>query len=125
MTLARCTGDILTAKKSVDDEKRESNFFRNLVTLDTLPHFSTFGYIENLAKEFNEHNTYNAKLAKDIDLMEPLIQLFIYRQSLDSYTEDRGMGERDSWIKGVETKLSTALGKNLLRFLESQILCYF
>lgn len=120
-----CTGDILTAKKSVDDEKRESNFFRNLVTLDTLPHFSTFGYIENLAKEFNEHNTYNAKLAKDIDLMEPLIQLFIYRQSLDSYTEDRGMGERDSWIKGVETKLSTALGKNLLRFLESQILCYF
>lgn len=119
------TGDILSGKKSEDDEKKESNAFRSLVTLDTLPYFNTFGYINDLAKEFMECNTYNAKLAKDIDLIEPLIQLFIYRENLDSYQQDSGKQERDDWTKSVETKLNTAFGKNLLNFLNNQILCHF
>ncbi len=119
------TGDILTGMKSKDDEKRESSVFRSLVTLDTLPHFNTFGYIDDLAKEFKERTTYNAKLAKDIDLIEPLIQLFIYRKNLDSYKQDGGRREWDEWVKSVETRLNTAFGKNFLRFLMNQILCYF
>jgi len=119
------TGDILNGTKSADDEKRESNAFRSLVTLDTLPHFNTFGYIDDLAKEFKERATYNAKLAKDIDLIEPLIQLFIYRENLDSYEQDGGRRERDEWVKSVETRLNTALGKNFLYFLSNQILCHF
>lgn len=119
------TGDILSGKKSEDDEKKESDAFRSLVTLDTLPYFNTFGYINDLAKEFMECNTYNAKLAKDIDLIEPLIQLFVYRENLDSYQQDSGKEERDDWTKSVETKLNTDFGKNLLNFLNNQILCYF
>ena len=119
------TGDILNGKKSDADEKRESNAFRSLVTLDTLPYFNTFGYIDDLAKEFMECATYNAKLAKDIDLIEPLIQLFIYRENLDSYHLDGGRRERDDWIKSVETRLNTAIGKNILSFLNNQILCHF
>lgn len=119
------TGDILSGKKSEDDEKRESSAFRSLVTLDTLPHFNTFGYIDDLAREFNECSTYNAKLAKDIDLVEPLIQLFIYRKNLDSFEQDGGKGERDEWVKSVETRLNTAFGKNLFNFLINQILSNF
>lgn len=84
------TGDVLSGNKNEDDERLESKAFRSLVTLDTLPHFNTFGYIDDLAKEFKERDTYNAKLAKDIDLIEPLIQLFIYREYLDSYEQDGG-----------------------------------
>lgn len=118
-------GDILNGKKSEDDERRESGVFRSLVTLDTLPHFNTFGYIDNLAKEFKECATYNAKLAKDIDLVEPLIQLFVYRKHLDSYGQDGGRIERDEWVKNVEARLNTAFGKNLLHFLRNHILCHF
>lgn len=118
-------GDILSGKKSDDDKKKESNAFRSLVTLDTLPYFNTFGYIDDLAKEFMECATYNAKLAKDIDLIEPLIQLFIYREHLNSYRQDGGKKERDEWVKSVETRLNTAFGKNLLSFLSNQVLCHF
>lgn len=118
-------GDILSGKKSEDDEKRESSAFRSLVTLDTLPYFNTFGHIDDLAKEFKECATYNAKLAKDIDLVEPLIQLFVYREYLDSYRQDSGKGERDEWVRSVEARLNTAFGKNLLHFLSNHILCYF
>ena len=45
------TGDIITCIKSEEDEKRESDGVRSLVTLDTLPHFNTFGYIDKLASE--------------------------------------------------------------------------
>lgn len=119
------TGDILSGKKNDDDEKRESSVFRSLVTLDTLPHFNTFGYIDSLAKEFKECTTYNAKLAKDIDLIEPLIQLFIYRKDLDSYDQDGGKKDRDEWVKSVQARLNTAFGKNLLHFLNNQILSHF
>lgn len=119
------TGDVLSGNKNEDDERLESKAFRSLVTLDTLPHFNTFGYIDDLAKEFKERDTYNAKLAKDIDLIEPLIQLFIYREYLDSYEQDGGKKDRDEWVNSVETKLNTNFGKNLLNFLNNQILYYF
>ena len=119
------TGDIVIEHKSDTDETSERDYLRTLVTLDTLPHFGTFGYIDNLAKEFKEQITYNSKLAKDIDLMEPLIQLFLYRKDLDSYQQDKGVHERDKWVKGVQDRLSTTLGQNLLDFLYRQILCHF
>lgn len=119
------TGDILSGVKNEDNIQQESEVIRNLVTLDTLPHFGTFGYIDNLVKEFKELKTYDAKLARDIDLIEPLIQLFIYRKDLNSYSCDAGIQERDDWVKSVESQLNTAFGKNLLAFLISQVLCHF
>lgn len=119
------TGDILSKQKSSQHKERENNVIHRLVTLDTLPHFCSFGYIESLIKEFDGLETYNAKLARDIDLIEPLIQLFIYRKDLETYSIDYGIKERDQWESDVSSRLNTSFGRNLLYFLSNHILSRF
>ena len=109
------TGDkIGPLKEKCDNINEQEGIHNNLVILDTLPYFGTFKHIEKLFKEFTALATYNAKLAKDIDAIEPLIQLYIYRDSLKNW-----LSEFTSWKDGL--KLNTEFGQNLLKFLDDQL----
>lgn len=109
------TGDkISTSKKECDDINERNEIHNNLAMLDIVPYFSTFRYIERLFNEFTELKTYNAKLAKDIDAIEPLIQVYVYRDYLKNW-----FPEYEKWKNKL--KLNTEFGQNLLKFLNNQL----
>ena len=116
--LAECyTGDLIPEEKNNITATTEEEQFRSFRVWDALPAYSSFNEIANLWAEFNERKTINAKIAHDIDKLEPLFQLYLYRQRLIPENKEQ---VKDEWINGLD--LETQFGRNLLNFVTTHIL---
>lgn len=119
------TGDIPAKKQNKEKKKiQETNAMQSIAALDTFPGFNSFSKILNLWEEYEKKESINAKIAYHIDQIEPLIQLFIYREFLP---EGEKIFQRDDWRDYAQSSIQTfapdlSFGYKLIEFLSKYIL---
>lgn len=107
-------GDIVTQEKDQKDSEEESKRFDYYEFLCSFPNIYGLGNRKVLWDEFVEKSTINAKIANDIDKIEPVIQAYYYRNKGE-------MIDIDEWIDYARQKVHTSLGKQFLDFVINKI----
>ena len=106
------TGDIPSPDKTQNDKVDERNAIATIGTLAAFPSLSPMRSVVKLWQEYAEaenSNSISVKLACDIDSLEPLIQLYLYRDAL-AVPNDYSIA-RD-WVSSLNLK--TQFGVKLL-----------
>lgn len=111
------TGDIVAQDKSDKDSEEESKRFDYYEFLCSFPKIYALGNQKNIWDEFVEKSTINAKIANDIDKIEPLIQANIYKNA-------GNIIDINEWIDYARQKVHTSLGKQFLDFVIDTIVDY-
>lgn len=101
------TGDLLPWERSDETKAREE------MIMSKIDNFSTYEGVEmagtySLWKEFESGTTVNAKIAKDIDLLENLQQLEIENKNPSTKIPDYA-----EWKSGLQSNLRTSIGKRI------------
>jgi len=107
-------GDNIGNKK---DPNLEIEFMDRLQFYDYFPYFGSFHHIGNLIKEYSACIDINACIAYDIDKLEPLIQLYIYKDFLENPYKKIS----SEWEESVDKKLKTTLGRKIFEFITKNI----
>lgn len=102
-----------------EKKEKETRAMKCLPALDAFPYFYMFRNIKNTWNEYEEKSTFNSKIAFDIDKLEPLIQLYIYRDLLNPKLKCE---ERDNWMEQTAKILVTDFGRNMYTFLKDYLL---
>ena len=116
---------VIWSKQNKEKKKiQETNAMQSIAALDTFPGFNSFSKILNLWEEYEKKESINAKIAYHIDQIEPLIQLFIYREFLP---EGEKIFQRDDWRDYAQSSIQTfapdlSFGYKLIEFLSKYIL---
>lgn len=119
------TGDVpLSQQNKKEKKERETAAMQAIATLDSFPRFGSFSSIANWWYEYEKRDNINSVIAYQIDKIEPLIQLFIYRKYLPKATKEK---QRDAWIDYAMEQVQScnpniSFGNNLIRFLSSYLL---
>lgn len=107
-------GDIVTQKKNKSDMKKENIRFDYYQYLCSFPKIYGLGTKKELWEEFSSNSTINAKIANDLDKIEPVIQAFFYRI-------DGNKIDLNEWIEYAKKHISTSLILQLLQYLEDNL----
>lgn len=118
------TGDIPAIQKYMDKKEKETVAMQKIAALDAFPLFRSFQNMERLWNEYENQSDINAGIAYQIDKLEPLVQLYIYRSALP---DDQRKIQLDEWRKKAMEQLSTckiqtSFGSNVLDFLSTYLL---
>lgn len=117
------TGDIASTDQNADDKKQEADAIKRIRALGAFPYLSSLYGIAEQCNSFwpsdKKDASINVRIASDIDKLEPLIQLYFYRQYLKKPYDYQ---EVDKWIKHPSFQLYTSFGSNLYELLESHML---
>ena len=105
------TGDILPEDSTEESKRRERETYEEIGLLGMYDQFSDTHRIFALWEEFEDRKTLNGIIAKEIDKLENLVQLFVYRQRLPQQ-------QFDSWRDDLLAVVKTDVGKSILRRLE-------
>ncbi len=108
-------GDIVTQEKVRKDVENENSFFDYYEFLCSFPHIYGLGNQKKAWDEFTENSTINAKIANDIDKIEPLIQAYIYKKSGNEI-------DLKDWEDYARKNVNTSLGKQFLQFVIEKII---
>ena len=121
------TGDIPTTEMTDEDIKEQKLCMEKMSVLGSIPIFQELYSISQnwyeFSKEINEHTDVNVKIAYEIDKLEPLIQLLMYRKE---FPVDRYIKIRDDWISSVRAEFerheATSFGYNLFDWILKYII---
>ena len=108
-------GDIVTPEKVRKDVEDENSFFAYYEFLCSFPHIYGLGNQKKVWDEFIENSTINAKIANDIDKIEPLIQAHIYKKN-------GNVIDLNEWKEYARKNVNTSLGKQFLQFVIDRII---
>ena len=108
-------GDIVTQEKGKKDSEEEDKRFNYYEFLCSFPKVYGLGNKKAVWDEFFEKSTINAKIANDIDKIEPIIQANIYKSK-------GNVIDIDEWIDYARQNLQTSLGKQFLDFVIDKII---
>lgn len=108
-------GDIVVKEKNKMDFEKESKCFDYYEFLCSFPKVYGLGNRKAIWDEFTEKSTINAKIANDIDKIEPVIQANIYKSKGDRI-------EINEWIDYARQNVRTSLGKQILDFVIDTII---
>lgn len=108
-------GDIVTPEKVRKDVEDENSFFAYYEFLCSFPHIYGLGNQKKAWDEFIENSTINAKIANDIDKIEPLIQAHIYKKN-------GNVIDLNEWKEYARKNVNTSLGKQFLQFVIDRII---
>ncbi|MFA6309956.1 MAG: HD domain-containing protein [Sterolibacterium sp.] len=101
------TGDLLDGE--VPDKKtQEEAFFLELSAARTYLPFDRDMNPIDLWTEFEKRETINAHIAHDVDKLENLMQLQVYRKESDAIIPDY-----DVWVSGLIDEMGTDVGKRI------------
>lgn len=103
-------GDIISYEKIPKDVLNESRRFNYYEFLCSFPKIYGLGNRKALWDEFEEKSTINAKIANDIDKIEPVIQAAIYKENGNEIN-------LKEWIDYACQNVCTTLGKQFLDFV--------
>lgn len=118
------TGDTPVGRQTADKKEKETAAMQKIAALDSFPFFHSFHSMEQLWHEYETRADINAVLAYQIDKLEPLVQLYIYRSFLP---DNQRMHQLTSWIQTANEQLNmckvqTSFGSNVLEFLSTYFL---
>lgn len=118
------TGDIPVSTQTPDKQENETAAMQKIAALDLFPFFHSFRSMEQLWHEFDAKADINAALAYQIDKLEPLVQLYIYRSALP---DEQRSYQLKSWIQKANEQLSmckvpTSFGSKVLECLSTYLL---
>lgn len=109
------TGDIIGKKET--DRKNEEEIYKEIELLDTYDGFAKLSYIAELWRKFEREESLNSKIAKEIDKLDNLIQLWIYAADFNKIPHDF-----TEWHEGIQRSINTEIGveirDRLLKFYE-------
>lgn len=108
-------GDIVTQEKELKDKEEENKFFDYYEFLCSFPHIYGLGNQKKAWNEFIGNSTINAKIANDIDKIEPLIQANIYKTSGNKI-------DLNEWEEYAIRNVHTSLGRQFLQFIKEKII---
>lgn len=108
-------GDIVTPEKVRKDLENENAFFDYCEFLCSFPYIYGLGNQKKVWDEFISNSTINAKIANDIDKIEPLIQAYIYKKN-------GNVIDLKEWKDYARKNVKTSLGKQLLSFVVERII---
>lgn len=97
-------------RKSEDEIKQENERFEYYSLLATMPRIYGLGQDITLWRDLYSKSTINAKIANDIDKMEPLIQAHMYKKRGEKI-------DMQEWIDDVKQSVCTDFGRMLLDFV--------
>lgn len=112
------TGDILPKNKSEETDRREREVYEEIKMLGTYDGLGRMEKVAELWEEFKAGATLNARVAKDLDRLENLVQLWIYK------AEGQEIRDFDSWrqelLDAVETDPGLQVMEKLKGFYERE-----
>lgn len=108
-------GDIVAPEKVRKDLENENAFFDYYEFLCSFPHIYGLGNQKKVWDEFISNSTINAKIANDIDKIEPLIQAYVYKKN-------GNIIDLKEWEEYARKNVKTSLGKQFLHFIIEKIL---
>jgi 5'-deoxynucleotidase YfbR-like HD superfamily hydrolase len=107
-------GDIVAGAKTPEDVEAERSALSYLSMLGFYPGMPDLSDIQRLWDDFEHSRTYNAKVAKDLDRIENLMQLYVYRkngQAIDDFKK---------WRDSLYAQLMTEEGQGIADILRSR-----
>lgn len=104
--------DIPTFLKNNDHEEKEREVFDEIEMLGTYKELPKLDYIKVLHRKFETRNTFNARVAKEIDILENWTQLQIYK------AKGYEINDYDKWSQELHGKIKTDLGHLIKEKLE-------
>lgn len=105
------TGDILPEDNTDESKQREREVQEEIGLIGTYDQFADTSEIAALWEEFEDRKTINGTIAKEIDKLENLVQLFVYRDSLTDK-------QFDSWKSDLLGNIKTDIGNSILEKIE-------
>ena len=100
---------------------KEITIFKQMKALASFPNLSSLIDVSALGKEFIEANTFDAKIANDFDHLDALVQVYVYR---NRFPEDTREEVKTEWIRYIDGKLKTTLGRNVFAFIKAGLFEY-
>ena len=110
------TGDIISTRKTDKEKFEEQQITRAIFMTGTYEEVASLEYYKKIWEEFVKNSTINARLAHEVDKIENLVQILIYRKSgekIDDYNE---------WKAYLRSRLVTGLGKSIYEFIENSLI---
>jgi 5'-deoxynucleotidase YfbR-like HD superfamily hydrolase len=92
------------------DESKELEWFNYMSSLDTYGDVWGTGEIFSLYEEFYQQRSHDARIAKDMDRLENLVQLYRYKSRLSE-------SEFSSWEVDLTARIRTKPGQHVLKVL--------
>ena len=105
------TGDLLPEQRDDPAKEREDRINSVIDLYGTYPDIEQFG-LYTLCSSFDKGSTINARIAREIDLLDNLAQLMIERDS-----EGVEIPDYDKWIEYVVSRVTTPVGKRIIQLL--------
>lgn len=112
-------GDLTPGQKTEEDRELEQKSIHAMRVLDSFPFFHSFEKTEHLWNEYMDGKTFNSQIAYDIDKLEPLVQLYIYRKMLPA---NEALNVKNEWLQYVNMRLKTQFGRKVLSFIKEYLL---
>lgn len=105
------TGDVLPEDSNDESKQREREVYDEIAVLGTYDGLGQLRGVAELWKEFEARTTLNAKVAKDIDKLENLLQLWAYK------ADGLSIADFEKWNRELIDAISTGPGIHVLEKL--------
>ncbi len=105
------TGDVLPEESNDESKQREREVYEEIGVLGTYEGLGRLRDVAELWREFEARTTLNAQVAKDIDKLENLIQLWTY------HTDGHRIQDFDKWNRDLLDSVNTGPGIQVLEKL--------
>ena len=109
------TGDIVSTQKTDEQKFVERQITRAIFMSSTYSEVSSLAYYKEIWDEFIKNSTINARVAHEIDKIENLVQILIYRKA------GKSISDFEQWKGYLRSRMVTALGKNIYEFIENSL----
>ncbi len=109
------TGDIVSTQKTDKEKFEEQQITRAIFMSSTYSEVSSLVYYKEIWDEFTKNSTINARVAHEIDKIENLVQILIYRKA------GKNISDFEKWKGYLRNRMVTALGKNIYEFIENSL----
>ena len=116
--LAECEIHDHTPEESGENVRADEKNFFNKLSLYRTYGFYNVKYIYELWNEFENSNTINATIAKEIDRLDAYAQLLSYLELGEKITIE----DFNQWRTEIDNRIQTKLGKRIKRYIESEFI---
>jgi len=103
-------GDIISFLKTESKRRAEDSRMKVILSMGLLDGFGDLEELRTLWESYKSQDSINAKVAREIDKIENLIQLEIYHEK-----ETNVISDYDNWKAELTGEVSTTLGLKILR----------